>query len=182
MVEDSAVPAPKPSWHEREITQALQRLANARANLATLEEQAATAPARAEPDPGDVTRAAELQADITKLTAKASGRFGGSGARARLADAQAELAAVLGRLGVSSLDELQPGGGAPTPSVDPTVLDFARRECADAEQAFLEVAAMVIPDAESEPEAPDAEVIAAADTFGDDDADLDLRIEPSAAS
>jgi hypothetical protein len=179
MADDNAVPAPKPSWHEREIAQALQRLANARAQLATLEEQAAEAPARPDPDPADVARARSLQADITKLTAKASGRFGGSGARAKLADAQAELAAVLDRIGVADLDELAAGGPS-APTVDPTVLDFARRECADAEEAFLAVAAMVIPDAEDEPEQPDAEVIAAADTFGDD-ADLDLRIEPSAS-
>lgn len=182
MAEDDETSASKPSWHEREIAQALQRLANARAQLASLEEQAgASAPERPEPDPADVARATQLRADIAKLTAKASGRFGASAARAKLEEAELQLRLLLERLGVADLDELRAGPADAAPAVDPAVLDFARRECADAEQAFLEVAAMVIPDAEPEPDAPDAEVIAAA-AFVDDDTELDLRIEPSAAS
>ena len=128
----------------------------------------------------------QLQADIAKLTAKASGRFGASAARAKLDDCQRELRLVLDRLGVDDLDDLSSPFTDAGSAVDPTVLDFARRECADAEQAFLEVAAMVIPDAEpatSDADADgEAEVIAATDSFAGDDAHLDLRIEPSAAS
>lgn len=180
MAADNATSPAKPSWHEREIAQALQRLANARAQLASLEEQVGATVTRPEPDPADVARAESLQADIAKLTTKASGRFGATAARAKLEVSQRDLRLVLDRLGVEHLDELSaPAAGA---AVDPTVLDFARRECADAEQAFLEVAAMVIPDAEPEAEHHDAEIIAAAETFGDDGTELDLRIEPSAAS
>lgn len=180
MADDNATSPAKPSWHEREVAQALQRLANARAQLASLEEQIAATVTRPEPDPADVAKAEALQAEITKLISKASGRFGASAARAKLEVCERDLRLVLDRLGVEHLDELS---APPTASgVDPTVLDFAQRECADAEQMFLEVAAMVIPDTEPEDEQHDAEVIAAAETFDDDDADLDLRIEPSAAS
>lgn len=179
MAEDDESSGSKASWHEREIALALQRLATARANLAPLEEQAGTTAVRPEPDPADVARATELQAEVTKLISKASGRFGASSARAKLEVAQRELRVVLDRLGVDRLDQV--GSAPPPPAVDPAVLDFARRECAAAEQAFLEVAAMVIPDADLEPEVADAEVIAVAESFGGD-GDLDLRIEPSAAS
>ena len=181
MAEDDATSPTKPSWHEREIAEALQRLANARAQLATLEEQVEAAAARPEPDPGDVARAEALQAEVVKLTAKASGRFKGS-ARAKLEATERDLRLVLDRLGVERLEQLAEVRAEA--AVDPTVLDFARRECADAEQAFLEIAALEIPEADDEPEddQPDAEVIPAAETFGDAGADVDLRIEPSAAS
>jgi hypothetical protein len=184
MAEDNA--ASKPSWHEREITLALQRLANARAQLALLEEQGGAAAPAAEPvDPADLARATELQADIAKLTSKASGRFGASSARAKLEVAERELQALLERHGAGSVADLQADRSPAAAAVDPTMLDFARRECADAEKAFLEVAAMVIPeddDADAHDDGPDAEVIAAADSFADGGKDLDLRIEPSAAS
>jgi len=179
MAEDDGTSGSTLSWHEREITQALQRLANARANLAQLEAQAADTVVVPPPDPVDLARAEELQADIVRLSAKASGRFSG-GARSKLAESERQLRLLLHRLGVASLDELRRG---PTvvPAVDPTVLEFAQRECADAEKAFVQVTAMVIPDAEPEPDEPDAEVIAAADSFTEGK-DLDLRVEPSAAS
>jgi hypothetical protein len=179
MAEDDTSSEAKPTWHEREITQALQRLANARAQLASLEEQVQAATDRPGPDPADVARAKALEADIAKLTRKASGRFGGS-ARAKLDDAQRQLHLVLERLGVERLEDLDVAAAAP--AVDATVLDFARRECADAQQAFLEVTAMVMPDAEPEADEPDAEVIPAGTYAGGDDDELDLRIEPSAAS
>ena len=130
MAEDDSTSGSKPSWHEREITQALQRLANARANLATLEEQVDAAVDHPAPDPADLARAAELQAEATKLISKASGRFGGSSARAKLEVVQRDLRVVLDRLGVERIEDLDV---ATTPTgVDPTVLDFARRECAQA--------------------------------------------------
>lgn len=185
MADDNAGSPPRPSWHERETALALQRLANARANLATLEERDAADAAPVVIDPADVARAEQLQADVDRYTAKASGRFGGGSARAKLEGSRRQLDDLLGRLGVESVADLRAGAAAPAaPAVDPAVLDFARRECAEAEKAFLEVAAMVIPDVEPDAEldADDAEVIPAATSFGDDDGDLDLRIEPSAAS
>lgn len=184
MADDNAGSPPRPSWHERETALALQRLANARANLATLEERAAADAAPVELDPADVARAEQLQIDIDRYTAKASGRFGGGSARAKLADSRRQLEAVLTRLGVESIADLRAAAAAPAvPAVDPAVLDFARRECAEAEKAFLDVAAMVIPEVEPDPEldAADAEVIPAPTSFGSDDGDLDLRIEPSAS-
>jgi len=182
MGDDNVASAAKPSWHEREIALALQRLANARAHLATLEAQHEVEPATIAADPADITLAEALQIDIERYTAKAAGRFGG-GARAKLDDCRRQQRVVLERLGVATIDELRTrGSAAAAPAVDPTLLDFARRECAEAEKEFLEVAAMVIPEVEPEPEGEDAEVIEAPSTFGDDAHDLDLRIEPSAAS
>ena len=180
MAEDDAAAAPKPSWHEREINRALQRLANARAHLALLEEQAASgADAAPVVDPADLERADELERDIAKLTAKASGRFGG-GATKKLHEAERELRLLLHRVGVERVEDLRAAPAEPTAAVDPAVLDFARRECEDAQQAFLEVTSMVIPEAEDEPEAPDAEVIPAAGSFSDAH-DLDLRDRPAAS-
>jgi len=120
--------------------------------------------------------------DVERYTAKAAGRFGG-GARTKLDDCRRKQRVVLERLGVDTIDELRArGSAAAAPAVDPTLLDFARRECAEAEKEFLEVAAMVIPEVEPEVEGEDAEVIEAPSSFGDDADDLDLRIEPSAAS
>jgi hypothetical protein len=179
MAEDNVGSAPKPSWHEREINLALQRLANARAHLALLEEQAgASTPAAPVVDPADLARADELQRDIAKLTAKASGRFGGGSAR-KLQEAERELRLLLHRVGVERVEDLRAAPGDAGEAVDPAVLDFARRECDDAQKAFLEVTAMVIPEAEDEPEAPDAEVIPAASSFTDED--LDLRDRPAAS-
>ena len=137
-----------------------------------------------EPSSDHVAIEGSLQADITKLTAKASGRFGASGARAKLEDSQRQLRLVLERLGVDDLADLSSPYTDAASAVDPTVLDFARRECDDAEKAFLEVAAMVIPDVEpgSDDDEAEADVIAATDSFAADDTELDLRIEPSAAS
>ena len=112
------------------------------------------------------------------------GRFGATGARAKHEDSQRQLRLVLERLGVDDLADLSSPYTDAASAVDPTVLDFARRECADAEKAFLEVAAMVIPDVEpsSDDDEAEADVIAATDSFAADDTELDLRIEPSAAS
>lgn len=169
------------TWHERETALSLLRLANARANLAQLEEQHEQSAPKGTRDSADVARAEQLQSEIERHITKASGRFGAGAARARLEEAQLQQRPVLERLGVATFDELREGGRDLAPAVDPTVLDFARRECAEAEKTFLEVAAMVIPEVEDEDDDADGgEVIAAADSFADDD--LDLRIEPSAAS
>ncbi len=177
---DNVGSASKPSWHEREISLGLQRLANARAQLASLEEQVGAASQHAVA-PDDLARAEALDADISKHAAKASARFGGGAARGKVEAARNELAPLLDRYQVASVDELR-ARAATSDAVDPAVLDFARLECTEAERSFLEVAAMVIPEHEPDLEGDgdaDAEVIAASDSFGDDD--LDLRIEPSAS-
>ena len=184
MADDNAGSPPRPSWHERETALALQRLANARANLATLTERDAADAPPVVVDPADIARAEQLQADVDRYTAKASGRFGGGSARTKLEDSRRQLDDLLARLGVESVADLRDGALPATPAVDPAVLDFAQRECAEAEKAFLEVAAMVIPDVEPDTglDADDAEVIPASSSFSADDDDLELRIEPSAAS
>lgn len=147
---------PRPSWHEREIALALQRLATARERLATLEERASVAPPVPEPagDPADVAKAHEIVADIDALRPKAASRFGGGAARSRIDELEVNLHLVLDRLGVASYDELvrrlERPSAAAVPSVDADALRFAQREFEDAERSFLEVAAMVIPPNEPE--------------------------------
>lgn len=182
MVDDNVGSPSRPSWHEREIALGLQRLANARAHLAALEEQSLDAPAAVGVDRAQLAEAERLQIDIDRATAKASGRFGGGSARAKLELVQRQLDLLLERLGADSIVDLRARANeSAAPAVDPTLLDFARRECAEAEKAFLEVAAMVIPDVDPA-DVADGEVIPAATPFSDDEGDLDLRIEPFAAS
>lgn len=180
MADDDAGPDRTVSWHERETAAALARLAGARAQLALLEEQAAAE--RTEPDPADVALVEELEAQIAKLRVNAGGRFGGGAARAKLDECEQRQRAVLARLGFDDVAALRDRGTVAVPAVDPDVLAFARRECADAEQAFLEVAALEMPAAEpdADADAPDADVIAAPGSFGDPEG-LDLRVEPSAS-
>jgi len=188
MVDDNVGTPSRPSWHEREIALGLLRLANARAHLATLEQQRSDAPVAVAFDPAPLAEAERLQTDVDRATAKASGRFGGGSARGRLERSRGELDLLLERLGADSIADLRARASEPAaPAVDPTVLDFARRECAEAEKAFLEVAAMVMPDVDPADgtdagDRADGEVVPAAASFGDDEGDLDLRIEPSAAS
>lgn len=176
---DNVGSASKPSWHEREISLGLQRLANARAQLASLEEQREAASVDAV-DPDDLTRADALHSEIAAHAAKASARFGGGAARAKVEAARAELSPLLDRYQVASVDELRLRADDAS-AIDPAMLDFARLECTEAERSFLEIAALVIPESEPDPEVDrdgHADVIAATDSFGDD---LDLRVEPSAS-
>jgi hypothetical protein len=151
------------SWHEKELLGALKRLVTARERLAVLEEQA-QGPAATLLDPEDVRRARDLQTEIVALRHKVGG-FRGGRYRDELDALLVQERLVLDRLGVASYDELSDRlrrvGNAPVPVVDPTVLEFARRELAAAEQGFLEVQTMeVLP--EEEPES-------------DDESDIDLR-------
>lgn len=164
---DSGATAARPTWHEREIALALQRLATAREHLAILEQRGAHAVQATETaaaNPADVTRAHEVQADIDALRPKAAARFGGGAARARIDELEVSLHLVLDRLGFASYEQFILGATPPSaaPAVDPDALRFAQREFADAERSFLEVVAMVIP-----PNEPDlADLSDGADSVG----------------
>lgn len=155
---------------------ALQRLASARANLATLEEAAQTPAVKlAQSDPGDLARIEETEAEIAKLRHKASGRFGGGAARERIEELELSQRLVLERIGVSSYADFRAVLDAPessTAAIDKDVLAFARREFENAEQAFLEVAALVIPENEAEEPVDDGEGAEV----------IDLKVKPQAAS
>src|SRR3954452_5588823 len=76
---------PKTSWQARETLLALQRLANARAQLAALEETPDRPPSPADhADPADVAELQALTEDIERLRPKANGRFGRSSAREKM--------------------------------------------------------------------------------------------------
>jgi hypothetical protein len=140
------------SWQDREIRLSLHRLANARAHLATLEERAAPPTNRlTEAEPADVVELQAIGRELERLRPKAHGRFGGSSAREKVVQLELRQWIVLERIGFSTYDEYVAACVQPidtTPAVDEVVLDFARREFRSAEQAFLEVAAIVMPEAE----------------------------------
>jgi hypothetical protein len=139
------------SWQEREIIGALRRLANARSNVLGLEAQAGGPPLDAQ----DVARAEALAGERAELRPKADSRFGGSGARERIAAIEGELRLVLDRLGVGDLDELRERVARQgSDAVDPQVLDFARRELDGALQAWREIRDLELPP--SEPASVDA--------------------------
>lgn len=141
------------SWQEREIIGALRRLANARSNVLGLQAQAGGPPL----DEQDVARVEALAGERVELQPKAESRFGGSGARERIAEIEGELRLVLERLGVADVDELRDRVARQgSDAVDPQVLDFARRELDAALQAWREIRDLVLPPSEAtEAEAAD---------------------------
>jgi len=166
---------PKLSWQERETLLALQRLANARANLATLEETAAPDDPFAAVDPADRVRADELYAEIQKLRPKTTARFGSAAAKEKMDELEVQQHLVLDRMGFASYEAYRTAADNPVVAgdVDATVLELARREFRTAEESFLEIASMVIPPADDEPiDEPDQEF----------DADIIRLQKPSAAS
>ncbi len=153
--EPSAASPARPTWQEREIALALQRLASARVRVASLEEELATpAAAVAKAGPADIGRLEELHGEITKLKPKASSRFGGGSARQRVNELEVQERLILERLGVDSYEAYvviaeQP---AAPPAVDPDVMAFARKEFESAQQAFLDVSTLVLADVDPEDE------------------------------
>lgn len=150
-----------PTWHEREVLTCLQRVAKARSQLATLEVEAGAAA-----DREVVERLEALEVEAVPLRKKAGARFGGGAARDRLAEIDGQQRLLLDELGVADLDEARARAGAGA-DVDPTLLEFARRELAQAEDELAEVLAMEIPDD--------------ADDGGADDGAIDLRDESAAS-
>jgi hypothetical protein len=143
----------KMSWQERETMLALQRLATARANLATLEEAAAPADPMASVDRDDARRADELHAEIEKLRPKTTARFGAGAAKEKIDELDFQLRLVLDRMGFATYEAYRAAAENPVTAadVDATVLELARREFRSAEESFLEIASMVSPPSEPEP-------------------------------
>jgi hypothetical protein len=151
----SASSTARPTWQEREIALALQRLASARVRVASLEEEMATPAATvATADPADLERLETLQGEIAKLRPKASSRFGGGNARQRIDELEVQQRLVLERLGVDSYEDYLAIADQPVapPAVDPDVMAFAIAEFESAQKAFLEVSTMVIADADPDDE------------------------------
>ena len=138
------------NWYEEETLRSLKRLAQARAYLAELEEQDAAAHAAplVVADQHDIDRLAELQAEIDRLWPKTQARFGADKARAQIDELEMQMRLILDRIGFETYDDFL-DAGAVLPStvepVDPTVLEFARREVASAEAAWTELLAVEIP-------------------------------------
>jgi hypothetical protein len=144
------------SWRDRELLTALRRLANSQAQVQALEAALELQRGVHVPDPADVDRIETLESELAKLRAKAGSRFGGGAARDRLPEVEAEQRAVLERLGFHTYAEFRSAGGLAVPvadPVDPAFVDFARRELADAEQAYEQLLSMP-DDIDESPAAP----------------------------
>lgn len=157
-------------WYEEETLRSLKRLAQARAYLAELEAQDAAAQAAplVVADQHDIDRLAELQAEIDRLRPKTRARFGAEKARSQIDELEMQMRLILDRIGFETYDDFLDAGAVLPPTVepvDPTVLEFARREVAAAEAAWAELMAVELP--------------ASADEEGDDDV---VPFQRSAAS
>lgn len=142
------------SWQQKELLGALKRLVTARERLEGLEAQAGVAPASVV-DPADVDRANALLDELAEARDKARGRFGKKWVE-KVESLELNLRLVLDRLGCVDEDEYRARrrelAAPPVDAVDPTVLEFARRELAAAEAGFLEIQTLEVPEAEPEPE------------------------------
>lgn len=147
---------PRLSWRDRELLTALRRLANSQAQVQSLEAAMVLQAGAVSTDPADVGRANALEAELTKLRAKASSRFGGGAARERIPEVELDQRLVLERLGFLTYADFQAAGGRVAPaadSVDPAFVEFARRELAAAEEAYEQLLAMP-DDVDDSPAAP----------------------------
>jgi len=142
--------APALSWAEQETLDALKRLAGAQSQLQALEDRASATPPAIDPTAG--SRLEQIHAEVVAARAKASGRFARGAARDRLEQLEMNERLVLDQVGVADYEayrRLAAAAAAPGPDpVDPQVLAFARQELASAQQAWLEVAAMEVPEVE----------------------------------
>ena len=143
--------APTPaalSWAEQETIDALKRLARAQADLTALDQQDGLAAAPSF-DGEDVARVEAIHADLVQARAKAAGRFGKAAARERASELDLTEHLVLDRMGLASYEDYLAAVRAPVVAVepvDPQRLAFARSELAAATEAWLDVAAMTVPD------------------------------------
>jgi hypothetical protein len=138
---------PRLTWRERELLNALRRLANARAQLRTLEDELARHPDRPTADPDDVERVETYEAELRKLRAKAASRFGGGAARDRVPEVEARQRVALERLGFDSYGAFAASGHrardtAAGDAGDPALVEFARHEVDAAAAAYAEVLAL----------------------------------------
>jgi hypothetical protein len=144
------------SWAEQETLDALKRLARAQSQLQALEEQLPTGVVPL--DPADGQRLVEIHAELVRARSKAAGRFGRAAARDRLDQLETSERLLLEHMGLSDYDDYVAASAPPrstVAAVDPQMLAFARQELISARQAWLEVQAMAVPDADP-PEPADA--------------------------
>jgi hypothetical protein len=147
---ESAPPDVDPArltFKDRELLVALRRLANARSQVALLDEKLARRRREESLEPGDVARVDELEAQRERLERKARGRFGKGSARGRIGDVDNEQQRLLERLGFASYDAFcawrdDPRLREAREGIDPVFVEFARRELADATKAYHETLAL----------------------------------------
>lgn len=174
-------PSAKPSWQERETNLALLRLANARANLAGLEEQAAgPAAAFADADPADLALVESIEGELATLRVKAGARFGGGAARDRIVDLEFKQRLAFERIGVTSFEQYVERRDAPPVVIDADVLAFARREFEDAQQAFLDISSLEMPEREAGQDDHAFDELDA-DDDGEDAEIINLNVKPAAS-
>lgn len=152
------------TWYEEETMRSLKRLAQARAYLAELEEMDAAAQATSTVVAAqvDIDRLAELQAEFDRVWPKTTARFGADKARTRIDEIEMQMRLILDRIGFETYDDfLDAGAVLPTTvePVDPSVLEFARREVAAAEAAWTELLLVDIPEPEVQIEEDDDDVV-----------------------
>ncbi len=146
------------SWRDRELLTALRRLANATAQVQALDAARVRQAAAPAIYPADVEQVEALEAELTKLRAKANSRFGGGAARDRLPELEAQQRRLLERMGFDSYAAFRArpaDNQSAAEPVDPAIADFARRELAAAEEAYDALLAMP-DDIDDHPAAPTA--------------------------
>lgn len=171
------------SWHQREVSRALQRLANASANVAVLEEQVELAAPLGPPiAPVEVRALERIHEQIERTRTQAAGPFGGHSLRVRLVELQTALHERLEQLGLSSyIDLVSLVAAHERRETDRMALLVARGEMLAAEARFIEVASIADPNPQIalEPVAvtPPAEKIDLDETYDDyDEAEYDYAV------
>jgi hypothetical protein len=138
---------PRLTWRERELLAALRRLANARAQLQTLEDEQSRHPVAPTLDRADVDQVESLETESAKLRERLNHRFGRSAARDRLAEVEMQQRLVLERLGFDSYTEFAARETRPQKApdaVDPALVEFARHEVEAAADAYAQVLALPV--------------------------------------
>ncbi len=161
------------SFEDRALVTALRRVALARSQLEALTEAVrATLPAP-EFDHAALRELELVHDDLVHARDRARSRFGGH-ARHRVAELEARHDELLGRLGAGTLVEAQAleAHPPPSPGFDPSVVDFARRELAEASRALDELLAAQRSSVEADREPAAADAGPAGDV-------VDLRAVPS---
>jgi hypothetical protein len=145
------------TWRERELLAALRRLANAQAQLRTLEDERSRQPAPPTVDPADAEHVKALEAELNRWRERANHRFGRSAARERLADLEAQQRLVLERLGFDSYAAFasrDASAATMPPPVDPALVEFARHEVEAAAEAYAQALALPVELDETDAAAP----------------------------
>jgi len=137
---------PTLSWQERELVAALKRLANARSQYGVLKAESELEVRSI--DEADLDALREAHIETERVRGKTKGRFGAGAARARLVHLEADEQRILDRMGFVSFDEVElwRTDTRPTTTVDPAILEFARRELEDAENALSQLQALQLPE------------------------------------